>query len=150
MVIMSDSAQRDSTQTNAEEGQADVSGVASRKKGRILIVDDEETVCQYLADMLQRFGHEVYVKTSGVEALEAFRARPNDYDVVITDQTMPHLTGLTLADNIRQIRPDISVILCTGYTELITADEASSFGIKKILMKPVTMKQLEKIIESIL
>ena len=147
---MSDSAQRDSTKINDEKNQLVAADVTSGRKGRILIVDDEEMFCQYLSEALQRFGHEVYTKTSSVEALEAFRARPNDYDMVITDQTMPHLTGLTLADNIRQIRPDISVILCTGYTELITADEASSFGIKKILMKPITMKQLEKIIESIL
>ena len=124
------------------------SGGVSKKKGRILIVDDEETVRQHLSDMLRIFGHEVYIAMSSIEALEAFRARPLDYDIVITDQTMPYLTGLTLADQLRQIRPDISVILCTGYTELISAEEASFFGIKKILMKPVTLKQIQRVIES--
>lgn len=144
---MSDSAQNDSKKIHAREGPANANHAASGKKGRILVVDDEETVCQHLADMLQRFGHRVHVKTSSVEALEAFRARPDDYDMVITDQTMPYLTGLTLADHLRRIKPDISVILCTGYTELISADEAAIFGIKKILMKPVTIKQLERVIE---
>jgi DNA-binding NtrC family response regulator len=147
MFIMSDAVKNDSKKTNAGEGPVKLSTVASGKRGRILIVDDEETVCQHLADMLQRCGHRVHVKTSSVEALEAFRAGPNDYDMVITDQTMPYLTGLTLADYLRQIKPDISVILCTGYTELISADEAAIFGIKKILMKPVAMKQLERVIE---
>ena len=145
---MPDSAQTDSRKTNSREGPVHASGGVSKKKGRILIVDDEETVRQHLSDMLQSFGHEVYIAMSSIEALEAFRARPLDYDIVITDQTMPYLTGLTLADQLRQIRPDISVILCTGYTELISAEEASFFGIKKILMKPVAMKQLERVIES--
>ena len=145
---MSDSAQRDSTKINAEDNQVVDTVVTSGKKGRILVVDDEETFCQYLSDVLQRFGHEVYTMTSSVEALEAFRARPNDYDMVITDQTMPYVTGLALADHLRQIRPDISIILCTGYTELITVDEVSFLGINKILMKPVVMTQLKRIIES--
>ena len=124
------------------------SGGVSKKKGRILIVDDEETVRQYLSDMLQRFGHEVHTAMSSIEALEAFRSRPLDYDIVITDQAMPYVTGLTLANQLRQIRPDISIILCTGYTELISAEEASFFGIKKILMKPFTAKQIQRVIES--
>jgi DNA-binding NtrC family response regulator len=148
MVIMSDYEQTNAKNINAREGPLDASGGVSRKKGRILIVDDEETVCQHLADMLQKFGHEVHTAMSSIEALEAFRARPLDYDIVITDQTMPYLTGLTLADHLRQVRPDISVILCTGYTELLSAGEAAIFGIKKILMKPVAMKQLERVIES--
>ncbi|HOD36942.1 MAG TPA: response regulator [Syntrophales bacterium] len=145
---MPDSAQTDSKNTNPTEGPEHASGGGSGKKGRILVVDDEETVRQHLSDVLQRFGHEVHTAMSSLEALEAFRSRPLDYDIVITDQAMPYVTGLTLADQLRQIRPDISVILCTGYTELISAEEASSFGIKKILMKPVTVKQLQRVIEN--
>jgi CheY-like chemotaxis protein len=147
MFFMSDEARIDSKEIDARQGPAITSCAASGKKGRILVVDEEETSCEQLSEMLQRFGHQVHMKTSSVEALETFRSRPNDYDVVITDQTMPHLSGLTLADRLRQIRPDISVILCTGYTELISAEEASYFGIKKILMKPVTMKHLERVME---
>jgi len=145
---MSDYEQTNAKNINAREGPVHASGGVSRKKGRILIVDDEETVRQYLSDMLQRFGHEVHTAMSSIEALEAFRSRPLDYDIVITDQAMPYVTGLTLANQLRQIRPDISIILCTGYTELISAEEASFFGIKKILMKPFTAKQIQRVIES--
>ena len=90
------------------------------------------------------------MKTNSVDALEHFRSRPNHYDLVITDQLMPNLTGLDLADNIKKIQPDIAVILCTAYSELITADVASDFGIDKILLKPVVMGQLKQVVDKAL
>jgi len=148
MSVMPDVEKTDSTEINAAGGSVNLYRVAAGKKKRILLVDDEEIFCLHLAEMLRQFGHQVHMKTNSVEALETFRAGPDDYDVVITDQTMPYMTGLTLADHLRQIRSDISVILCSGYTELISAEEASFFGIKKILMKPVAMKHLKQVIES--
>lgn len=144
---MSNPVEIHSNQIDAAEGTVDAAHGAPGKKGRILVIDDEEICCEQISDMLQRLGHEVLTKTSGIEALEAFRAGPSDYDMVITDQTMPRLTGLGLADHLRRIRPDIAIILCTGYTELISAAQASLFGIRKILMKPVTLTQLKRVIE---
>lgn len=124
--------------------------VHSGRRGRILFVDDEEIICETYGDMLQQLGHEVSARISSVEALEAFKAGPDEFDLVITDQAMPHLCGLALADCVKKIRPDISIILCTGYSELITPQTASDFGIDKILIKPVGIWQLREVVGSAL
>ncbi len=149
-VFMSNHSDTHPTPIHAGEGTVGAAAGEPMKKSRILVIDDEEICCQQLSDMLQRLGYEVSTTTNGIEALEAFRTGPTDYDMVITDQTMPRLAGLELADHLRQIRPDIAIILCTGYTELISAEEASLFGIRRILMKPVTLTQLKRVIEGIL
>jgi two-component system cell cycle sensor histidine kinase/response regulator CckA len=122
--------------------------VPSDRKGRILFVDDEEIICETYCDMLFKLGYEVSTKISSVEALEAFRARPDDFDLVIMDQVMPHLTGLDLADRLKKIRPNISIILCTGYSELITPQTAYDFGIDKVLIKPVGIWQMREVVDS--
>jgi DNA-binding NtrC family response regulator len=122
----------------------------SGRRGRILFVDDEEIICETYGDMLLQLGHEVSARISSVEALEAFKAGPDEFDLVITDQAMPHLSGLALADHVKKIRPDISIILCTGYSELITPQTASDFGIDKILIKPVGIWQLREVVGSAL
>jgi two-component system cell cycle sensor histidine kinase/response regulator CckA len=124
--------------------------VPSGRRGRILFVDDEEIICETYCDMLLKLGHEVSTKISSVEALEAFRARPNDFDLVIMDQVMPHLSGLDLADHLKKIRPDISIILCTGYSELITPQTAYDFGIDKVLIKPVGIWQMSEVVDNAL
>jgi len=113
-------------------------------------VDDEKIICETYGDMLLQLGHEVSARISSVEALEAFKAGPDEFDLVITDQAMPHLSGLALADHVKKIRPDISIILCTGYSELITPQTASDFGIDKILIKPVGIWQLREVVGSAL
>jgi two-component system, cell cycle sensor histidine kinase and response regulator CckA len=120
------------------------------RRWRILFVDDEEIICETYCDMLLQLGYEVSTKISSVEALEAFRARPNDFDLVIMDQVMPHLTGLDLADQLKKIRPDISIILCTGYSELITSQTAYDFGIDKVLIKPVGIWQIREVVNNAL
>ena len=124
--------------------------VHSGRRGRILFVDDEEIICETYCSMLLHLGHEVSTQISSVEALEAFKAGPDEFDLVITDQAMPHLSGLDLADCVKKIRPDISIILCTGYSELITPQAASDFGIDKILIKPVRIWQMREVIGSAL
>ena len=124
--------------------------IQSGRRGRILFVDDEEIICETYCDMLLRLGHEVSTRISSVDALEAFRAGPDEFDLVITDQAMPHLTGLDLADHVRKIRPNISIILCTGYSELITPQTAYDFGIDKILIKPVGIWQMREVVDSAL
>ena len=122
----------------------------SGRRGRILFVDDEAIICETYCDMLLQLGHEVSPRISSVEALEAFKAGPDEFDLVITDQAMPHLCGLDLADHLKKIRPNISIILCTGYSELITPQTAYDFGIDKILIKPVGIWQMREVVDSAL
>jgi two-component system, cell cycle sensor histidine kinase and response regulator CckA len=122
----------------------------SGRRGRILFVDDEEIIRETYCGMLLQLGHEVSTRASSVEALEAFRAEPDEFDLVITDQAMPYLTGLDLADHLKIIRPNISIILCTGYSELITPQTAHDFGIDKILIKPVGIWQMREVVDSAL
>lgn len=120
------------------------------RRGRILFVDDEEIICETYSGMLLQLGHEVSTRASSLAALDAFKAMPGQFDLVITDQRMPHLTGLDLADHVKKIRPDISVILCTGYSELITPQTAHDFGIDKIIIKPVGIWQMREVVDSVL
>jgi DNA-binding NtrC family response regulator len=120
------------------------------RRGRILFVDDEEIICETYSGMLLQLGHEVSTRASSLAALDAFKAMPERFDLVITDQRMPHLTGLDLADHVKRIRPDISVILCTGYSELITPQTAQDFGIDKIIIKPVGIWQMREVVDSVL
>jgi DNA-binding NtrC family response regulator len=120
------------------------------RRGRILFVDDEEIICETYCNMLLQLGHEVSMRISSVEALKEFKAGPDEFDLVITDQAMPHLTGLDLADQLKKIRSDISIILCTGYSELITPQTAYDFGIDKILIKPVGIWQMREVVDSAL
>ncbi len=127
-----------------------VAPVPFDKRGRILFVDDEDIICETYSNMLLKLGYEVVVMISSIEALDAFRARPYDFDLVIMDQVMPHLNGLALADHLKKIRPDISIILCTGYSELITPQTAYDFGIDKVLIKPVGILQMGEVVENTL
>ncbi|MCK5227059.1 MAG: response regulator, partial [Desulfobulbaceae bacterium] len=98
---------------------------------RILAVDDEEGIIELLKNMLKSLGYEVTAETSSEKTLEVFRTSPDSFDLIITDQTMPHLTGAELAKEILQIRPDIPIILCTGYSAMISEEKAKKIGIKR-------------------
>ncbi|MCP4576750.1 MAG: PAS domain S-box protein [Deltaproteobacteria bacterium] len=117
---------------------------------RILFVDDEESLADLGKRMLQHLGYEVDVRTSSIEALEAFRTKPERYDLVITDTTMPHMTGPELAGELMRIRPDIPIILCTGFSEMITEDKAKDLGFKAFVMKPVSMRGIARTIRQAL
>jgi len=108
----------------------------------ILFVDDEQPLVEIGKQMLQRLGYTVATRTSSIEALELFKADPNRFDLVITDIVMPNMTGDKLAEKIIDIRSDIPVILCTGYSEKITRKDASEMGIQSFLMKPLVMRDL--------
>lgn len=109
---------------------------------RILVVDDEKMVVEIQQKMLKRLGYEVTSCTSSVEALKAFQANPDNFDLIITDMTMPNMTGDQLAQKIMEIRTDIPIILCSGFSEKMSNEKAKSLGIKKFLMKPVLIKDL--------
>ncbi|MBE9582060.1 MAG: PAS domain S-box protein [Proteobacteria bacterium] len=115
---------------------------------RILLVDDEKIVVDPLKLMLERLGYQVVARTNSIEALEAFRAEPDSFDLVITDQTMPNMTGKELAQELTRIRPDIPTVLCTGLSEQITEEEA--IDISEYVMKPVVTAEMAKTIRKAL
>ena len=117
---------------------------------RILFVDDEEIVANMGKNMLERLGYHVIAKQKSLEALEVFQNEPGKFDLVITDQTMPGITGLELAGKMLQIRPDIPIILCTGYSSLVNGDIAKAQGIKEFAHKPFTMSAMAKLIRQAL
>ena len=108
---------------------------------RILFVDDEKTLVDLGRQMLERLGYSVESRTSSIEALEMFKARSDEFDLVITDMTMPNLTGEKLARELMKIRADIPVILCTGFSEHITEEHAKGLGIKEFILKPIVMNK---------
>ena len=111
-------------------------------QGHVLLVDDEAPLVALGKELLEEFGYEVTTRTSSLDALEAFRTAPGRYDVVITDQTMPNLSGEALAGEIQQIRPDLPIILCTGFSHTMTEEKARELGIRKFLMKPLLAREL--------
>jgi len=117
---------------------------------RILFVDDEDMLVDLGRQMLGRLGYEVTSGISPVEVLETFRASPDSFDLVVTDMTMPGMTGDELAKELMKIRPDIPVILCTGFSERITTERAKEMGIKELAMKPLVMKYLATTIRKVL
>jgi len=110
--------------------------------GRILFVDDDVSYADAMKKTLELLGYDVDVKNSSGEALDEFRQNPDVYDIIISDQTMPKMTGLTLAVEIRKLRPDKPIILCTGYSETATSEIAKRQGISDLLMKPFSISQI--------
>jgi PAS domain S-box-containing protein len=108
-----------------------------RGQGCILFVDDEADLVRLGREMLEPLGYQVVTQTSSHEALETFRAAPQQFDLVITDQTMPKMTGAMLAQELRRIRPDVPIILCTGFSHSIDAEKAKELGIDAFLTKPI-------------
>jgi len=117
---------------------------------RILLVDDEEPISMMIKTMLERLGYQVSVRNSSTDTLKAFRAVPDRFDLVITDMTMPNLTGDKLAIEIKKIRPDIPIILCTGFSAKVSEGKSSDFGIDGVLMKPVALVELAKALRNVL
>lgn len=109
---------------------------------RILLVDDEEAVVSLCKMVLEREGYAVSPYSSSLKTLEVFQENPYDFDLVITDQTMPDLRGAELVKKMREVRSDIPVILCTGYSASISEEQAYEFGIEKFMAKPLSRKSL--------
>ena len=109
---------------------------------RILFVDDEEVLVEIGSQMLESLGYNVTCRTSPLEALELFKAKPQAFDLVITDMTMPQMTGDKLAEKFLEIRPDLPIVLCTGFSEKITRQGVRALGIREFLMKPLVLKDL--------
>jgi nitrogen-specific signal transduction histidine kinase/ActR/RegA family two-component response regulator len=117
---------------------------------RILLVDDEKSIVEMEAELLRGLGYKVTEFTNSETALETFRINPNDFDLICTDMTMPKITGDLLTNEILRIRPKIPVILCTGFSELISEKTAVELGVKKYLTKPVSMKTFANSVRQVL
>lgn len=117
--------------------------------GRILLVDDDEAIVELEKQMIEELGYEVTARCNSIEALETFKVLPDRFDLVFADQTMPNMTGLELAAEIHRIRPEIPVILCTGFSDHIVQHLGHS-GVKTILSKPILMGQLAETLNKFL
>ncbi|MBU2487818.1 MAG: response regulator, partial [Proteobacteria bacterium] len=115
-----------------------------------LFVDDDETITGSVRLILEFLGYKVTAFTSSVEAMEAFRADPQGFDAVITDQTMPHITGVELTVMLKELRPEIPVILCTGFSHAVDAQKARMMGVGGFLMKPVVSRDLAVLLRQVL
>jgi len=117
---------------------------------RILLVDDEVPIVEMSSRQLEDLGYSVTTSNSSLEALELFRSRPEDFDLVITDMVMPHMSGDKLAAELVAINPDIPVILCTGYTNRSLEDSAAKIGIREFIYKPLVKADMAEIVRQVL
>ncbi len=137
---------------SSEVEAGDLASIDSLPRGdeKILLVDDEETLIMVGRHMLEYLGYSVRAVNSSLEALEIFRSDPHAFDLIITDQTMPKMTGTELAKECLRIRPDVPVILCTGYYSKRTPDKIKEAGIKELLAKPLSIHSLANTIRKVL
>ena len=124
--------------------------MASKLRVKILFVDDEKALVNAIQPIIERLGYKVTARTSSIEALEAFRANPGRFDLVITDFTMPNMTGMELAKTLLKLRSDIPIILCTGYSEHINEDKAKANGIRAFVEKPIISGEIANTIRKVL
>ena len=123
---------------------------AAKGSERILLIDDEEQIVSMEQQMLENLGYAVTARTDSTKALNEFSQKPQNFDLVITDMTMPQMTGDQLAQKLLDIKPGIPVILCTGFNEDITEEKALAMGIQKFVMKPVIKNELASTIRAVL
>ena len=116
----------------------------------ILLVDDEATVIKLEQQMLERLGYQVTSCNSSLEAIEVFHSNPDAFDIIITDMTMPNMTGDQVAKNILSIKPDTPIIIITGFSERINKEKAETIGIKGFLMKPVLISDMAQMVRNVL
>jgi CheY-like chemotaxis protein len=125
-------------------------GIVQSGVGRILFVDDEQPLAELGKAFVERLGYQATAVTDSSEALEIFRSQPQEFDLVVTDLTMPKLTGIDLAREVKIIRPDMPIILCTGYAERVSQGMAKELGIQEVIIKPFKLQQLGQILNKIL
>jgi CheY-like chemotaxis protein len=121
-----------------------------RGSEQILFVDDEPVLVDMGREMLESLGYRIVGKTNSLEALQTFCSRPEAFDLVITDMTMPGMGGTELAKELMTARPGIPIILCTGFSEFINCEEIRELGIRELLMKPYVISDLAKTIRIVL
>ncbi|MCF8104440.1 MAG: PAS domain S-box protein [Desulfohalobiaceae bacterium] len=132
------------------EKQADQATEAERTlpsgSGHILFVDDEPPIVDFCRIMLENLGYSMETRTSALEALELFRADPDRFDLVMTDLTMPHMTGDKLAREIHSQRPNLPIVLCSGFSTTFSDKQAEAIGIRAFIHKPIRKDELAKVV----
>ncbi len=134
---------------DVEQGQEALRPIAGGNE-RILVIDDEEIQAQTLQTMLERLGYRVVAESNSRKAIEIFKGDPQAFDLIVTDQEMPLLPGTKLAEAILKLRPEIPMILCTGYSEVVDEDSAKSLGIRIFLMKPYSVREMAEAVRKAL
>ncbi|VVS91745.1 PAS domain S-box protein [Desulfoluna spongiiphila] len=130
----------------AEEARVAV----SRGRGKILFVDDEEELVSFSSEILSHLGYDVVAETSSIHARRRFMQDPSAFDLVITDQTMPEMTGFDLALEVMAVRPELPVVLCTGFSSSQLEEEARAAGIRSFMKKPIGARQLADLVTRVL
>ena len=132
------------------DNELDLSSKVPTGNEHILFVDDEKILIDLAKRIFESLGYTVTAKNSSIEALETFQKSPDTFDMVITDQTMPHMTGYNLAKRILEIKPSANIILCTGYSETVSLEKAEAAGIKTLVYKPISKKEIARKIRGVL
>ncbi len=138
------------SEVESVEAKAEKKMELPRGTERVLFVDDEPMIMKLGQRMLEHHGYIVVTRASGTDALECFRQDPDRFDLVVTDMTMPGMRGDMLAEEILAIRPDIPVILCTGYSRQMSNEKAREIGIRAFVMKPLTQHELANTVRRVL
>jgi CheY-like chemotaxis protein len=139
----------DKSGAEATESSANTAEVR-QLNGRVLVVDDEPAVGEFMGELLESWGLEVTIKPNGAEAEALFAQDPQRFDLVVTDQTMPKMTGTELAQRLLAQRPGLPVILYTGYTERLTEEQTRRSGIRALVTKPVDIAAFFSLVRDIL
>jgi len=128
----------------AEDGgeTAKVQTAPADGRRRVLVADDETEVAELVEQVLVNLGYRVTLCDGGPEAIDRFRESPDTFDLIVTDQTMPGATGFDLVRAARAARPDIPVVMLTGFERQATRDEAAELGVNELLLKPLTVREL--------
>ena len=132
------------------EPYIDVTENKQNAQKHILVIDDEVSLAYFLKELLQKKGYEVSVATDSHEAWDLFSSHPEKYDLVVTDQTMPGLSGVQLAAKMLMICAELPIILCTGYSDIVDEFNIRQYGIKGYMAKPIDSKELLKSVDSLL
>ena len=117
---------------------------------RVLFVDDEEALVFLMTAMLQRLGYQVTGCTSPEEALEMFRSGPRNFDIVVSDLSMPEMSGVDLARELLQIRPGMPILIASGYFGPADNERARSLGLPDLLLKPNTIEKLGQVLHEVI
>jgi CheY-like chemotaxis protein len=130
--------------------QSDKADEWPKGSGQILFVDDEEVLANWGEQLLTHLGYSVVATTNPHEAVDLFRRQPDQFHLVVTDQTMPAMSGEVFARALLNIRNDIPIILCTGFSHVMSAERAAQLGLSAFLMKPVNAAALAKTVKNVL
>lgn len=137
-------------ETDELDSAAALAAVPRQGNESILFIDDEDVIVSMGQEILEELGYKVTIEKDSLQALERFRTNPDSFDLIITDRTMPGLNGRELACKIREIRPVLPIVICSGYSEFKNADESLEAGFQGFLMKPYTTRMLAEVIRKVL